>query len=168
MIRWGKTPTMAGQDAHRYRGNRLNIVGLNIAQMDLSNLRSCLVLRLFTDNFKTTIDHHAPIKKRKVRSNQPPYINTRLRKAIWKRKGLYKKYIANRNGDTWEKYRAQINLCVDMRRKAMRGYLFDRTKQNKGNCWNSVKPFFTNKSGVGSGEVLISENSKIIYQNKVK
>ena len=51
-----------------------------------------------------------------------------------------------------------------MRRKAMRGYLFDRTKQNKGNCWNSVKPFFTNKSGVGSGEILISENSKIISE----
>ena len=92
-----------------------------------SNLRSCLTLedselgcRLFTNNFKSTIDQHAAIKKRKVRSNQPPYISTHMRKAIWIRKRLYKKYITNRNGDTWEKYRTQRNLCVDMRRKAMR------------------------------------------------
>ena len=46
----------------------------------------------------------------------------------------------------------------------MRGYLFDRTKQNKGIFWNSVKPFFTNKSGAGSGEIIISENNKIISE----
>ena len=89
-----------------------------------SNLRSCLTLedpedewRLFTNNFKSTIDKHAAINK--VRSNQPPYISTHMRKAIWIQKRLYKKYITNRNGDTWEKYRTQKN-CVDMRRKAMR------------------------------------------------
>ena len=55
-----------------------------------SNLRSCLTLedselrwRLFTNNFTSTIDQHAAIKKRKVRSNQPPYISTHMRKAIW-------------------------------------------------------------------------------------
>ena len=83
-----------------------------------SNLRSCLTpedtehgWRLFTNNFKSTIDQHAAIKKRKVWSNQPPYISTHMRKAIWIRKRLYKKYITNRNGDTWEKYRTQKNVC---------------------------------------------------------
>ena len=58
-----------------------------------SNLRSCLTLEdpehgwiLFTNNFKSTIDQHAAIKKRKVRSNQPPYISTHMRKTIWIRK----------------------------------------------------------------------------------
>ena len=122
-----------------YRSQKHYNKALFLESVADSNLRFCLTLedpehgwRLFTDNFKTTIDHHAPIQKRKIRSNQPPYINTSLHKAICKRKCLYKKYIANRNGDTWEKYRAQRNLCVDMRRKAMRGYLFHRTKQNKG------------------------------------
>ena len=57
------------------------------------NLRSCLTLEdpehgwiLFTNNFKSTIDQHAAIKKRKVRSNQPPYIITHMRKTIWIRK----------------------------------------------------------------------------------
>ena len=51
-----------------------------------------------------------------------------------------------------------------MRRKAIRGYLFDRTKQNKGFFWNSVKPFFSIKSGAGSEKIIISENSKIISE----
>ena len=46
----------------------------------------------------------------------------------------------------------------------MRGNLFDRTKQNKGLFCNSVKPFFINRSGAGSGKILISENSKIISE----
>ena len=102
-----------------------------------SNLRSCLTLEdpehgwiLFTNNFKSTIDQHAAIKKRKVRSNQPPYISTYMRKAIWIQKRLYKKYITNRNGDTWEKYRTQKNR-VHMRRRAMRAtWLIEPLKIN--------------------------------------
>ena len=92
-----------------------------------SNLRSCLTLehpehgwRLFTNNFKSTIDQHDTIKRRKARSNQPLYISTHMRKAICIRKRLYKKYITNRNGDNREKYRTQRHLCVDMKRKAIR------------------------------------------------
>ena len=58
-----------------------------------SNLRSCLTLEdpehgwiLFTNNLKSTIDQHAAMKKRKVRSNQPPYISMHMRKTIWIRK----------------------------------------------------------------------------------
>ena len=29
---------------------------------------------------------------------------------------------------------------------------------------NSIKPFFTIKSGTGSGEIILSENSKIIFE----
>ena len=58
-----------------------------------SNLRSCLTLedpehgwRLFTDKkkLKQPLTIMLLSKKRKARSHQPPYMNTRLRKAIWK------------------------------------------------------------------------------------
>ena len=42
--------------------------------------------------------------------------------------------------------------------------MFDITTQTKWNFWNSVKPFFTIKSGTGSGEIILSENSKIIFE----
>ena len=42
--------------------------------------------------------------------------------------------------------------------------MFDRTTQNKWNFWSSVKPFFTFKSSTGSGGIILSENSKIIFE----
>ena len=42
--------------------------------------------------------------------------------------------------------------------------MFKRTTLNKLNFWNSVKPFFTFKSSTGSGEIILSENSKIIFE----
>ena len=102
-----------------YRSRKIFKKTLFLESVADSNLRSCLTLEdpehgwiLFTNNFKSTIDQHAAIKKRKVRSNQPPYISTYMRKAIWIQKRLYKKYITNRNGDTWEKYRTQKKLCT--------------------------------------------------------
>lgn len=47
--------------------------------------------KLFSDKLKTIIDHHAPIKEYRVRTNQPPFINKHLKQAIWLRKRLYKK-----------------------------------------------------------------------------
>ena len=42
--------------------------------------------------------------------------------------------------------------------------MIDRTTQNKWNFWNSVKPFLTFKSSTRSGEIILSENSKIIFE----
>ena len=42
--------------------------------------------------------------------------------------------------------------------------MIDRTTQNKWNFWNSVKPFLTFKSSTGSGEIILSGNSKIIFE----
>ena len=42
--------------------------------------------------------------------------------------------------------------------------MFDITTQTKWNFLNSVKTFFTIKSGTGSGEIILLENSKIIFE----
>ena len=42
--------------------------------------------------------------------------------------------------------------------------MIDRTTQNKWNFWNSVKPFLTVKSSTESGEIILPENSKIIFE----
>ena len=42
--------------------------------------------------------------------------------------------------------------------------MIDRTTQNKLNFWHSVKPFLTFKRSTGSGEIILSENSKIIFE----
>ena len=44
--------------------------------------------KLFSDCLKEVIEDHAPLKTKKVKPDQPPFMNTRLRKEIWKRKRM--------------------------------------------------------------------------------
>ena len=47
-------------------------------------------IKLFTDCFVSSADIHAPLKERHIRPNQPPYLNIKLKRAIWLRKRLSK------------------------------------------------------------------------------
>ena len=40
---------------------------------------------LFSDCLKEVIEDHGPSKTKKVRPDQPPFMNTRLKKEIWKK-----------------------------------------------------------------------------------
>ena len=47
----------------------------------------------FSNLFKTITDKHAPIKQKKVRENNAPFITKELRKAIMDRSRLRNKYL---------------------------------------------------------------------------
>ena len=71
-----------------------------IEDLERNNMQTCTNLnninaawKFFCDGFTDTLDEHAPIKERRVRSNQAPYLNKNLKQAIWKRKRLYKKIL---------------------------------------------------------------------------
>ena len=69
--------------------------------------------KLFTDCLKEVIEHHAPLKTKKVRPYQPPFMNTRLRKELWTRKRLYKKFLTNKNNNTWSDYKKTKKLLCE-------------------------------------------------------
>ena len=147
-----------------------------------SNLRSCLRPTLedpehgwisFTNNFKSTIDQHAAIKKRKVRSNQPPYISTHMRKTIWIRKRRWLPYgqkaLCSENicskGSMFRRFYIQKVLCSE-------GSMFRRSYIQKVPC--SEGPVFRKKLFKRSyiQKVLCSEGpifryiQKILYSEK--
>ena len=47
----------------------------------------------FTETFRKIVDRHAPLKKRKVRGNQAPFMTKELRKAIMNRSRIKNKYL---------------------------------------------------------------------------
>ena len=102
--------------------------------------------KLFTDCLKEVIEHHAPLKTKKVRPDQPPFMNTRLRKEIWTRKRLYKKFLTNKKNNTWSDYKKQRNYCVKLRRLSMKNYLKTKCEKNDYNFWNTVKPFLSKRN----------------------
>ncbi|CAH3171638.1 unnamed protein product [Porites lobata] len=60
--------------------------------------------------FNVIVENHAPVIKKRVRSNQlPGSINK-----------LYKKYRRHPTEDTWEHYRVQRNLVTKLKRVAIK------------------------------------------------
>ena len=94
--------------------------------------------KMFNDDFRNVIDDHAPIKERKIQSDQPPFFNKHLRQSIWSR------FLTNRSDEIWEAYRKQRNLCVDIKGKSIRSYFknkFTDEKPSGATFWKTVKPW---------------------------
>ena len=57
------------------------------------------------------IDEHLSVKERQPKVNKPPFLNSALRKAIYK-KMLFNKYRKFRSTENWEAYRRQRHAVV--------------------------------------------------------
>ncbi len=68
---------------------------------------------------RDVIDFHAPIKKRIVKGNQVPYMNSELRKANM----LWRKFERQRCNMNWERYRTRRNLVVKLRKRSKSEHL---------------------------------------------
>ena len=68
------------------------------------------------------VDHHAPIKSKLIKSKPVPYMNSRLRKALYIRnmaQNKFKKF----GKKYWEENRRQRNRVVSIRKQSMKNYL---------------------------------------------
>ena len=124
---------------------------------------------IYMENYMTylthLIDKYAPIKKRVIKSNQVPYMNSDLRKAINVKGMLYRKYMKNRNIETWEAYREQRNKVNKLKRLSISKHF--ELKCNTGNnnsktFWEIMKPFFNNKCTGSRSKINLMENNSII------
>ena len=70
--------------------------------------------------FNAIVEKHATVIKKRVRSNQLPWINVEIKKAMRLRNKLYKKYRRHPTEDTWEHYRLQRNLVTKLKRVAIK------------------------------------------------
>ena len=61
--------------------------------------------RQFLSTFEKILDKHAPIKRRKIRGNQKPFMNKPLRQAIMRRSKLLSIFQKTKLSADWEKYR---------------------------------------------------------------
>ena len=111
------------------------------------------------NTFHEIVNKYAPIKHKIVRGNQAPFMNRDLRKAIYNRSRLKNNLNKNptkENSKNYKNYKKQRNLCVTLRRKAIKSYLktiTDKGIMNNKKFWKVVKPFITNKSGLTNNDI---------------
>ena len=82
----------------------------------------------FNNEFKSTLNNHAPIKSSEVRGNTKPHVNKVLRKEITKRSNL--KNMANKSGKIEDKkrYKIQRNVVTKLSKKLILKKNFQKEK----------------------------------------
>ena len=96
-----------------------------------------------------TLNRHAPPKKRYLRSNNAPFMNKTLAKAIMVRSRLRNKYLKLKTCESRDAYKKQRNLCVALLRETKKIFyenLNPNLISDNKNFWRQVKPFFSDKN----------------------
>ncbi len=118
--------------------------------------------------FSNLLDEHAPLKQRAIKEDHIPYMNSKLRKEIYKRnmlRNIYKK--DPQNNIKWERFRKQRNKVTNMRRQAIKGY-FDslcNKDSNMKSFWDGFAPFMSDKYK-SHNTIMLKENGEVISDNK--
>ena len=105
------------------------------------------------------LNEHAPFKEKTVKTKQTPFMNSKLRKAVFKKSMFFNKCKTWRTPANWEAYRMQRNLCTKLKRQSIRHYFSERCA---GGPKPTVKTFLSNKGLLKDPVILLSENDGII------
>ena len=115
--------------------------------------------------FRKVVDKHAPLKKKFLRGNNAPFMNRNLKKAIYVRTNLKKKFIKNPTNENKTRFKKHRNKCVSLRKKAIRDHFKKATSKglmlNK-DFRNLVRPFLSNKGGLSDSNITLVKGEKMI------
>ena len=122
--------------------------------------------------FRSIVDIHAPLKEKKVRGNEAPFMNKELSKAIMTRSRLKHKYTKWPSRENFLALKRIKNKCArpfNMAKFAKKQYFKEATSQgimSSKSFWNAVKPFLTNKGIVTNDIITLEENGQLINDEK--
>ena len=87
--------------------------------------------------FKSVLDSHAPLKKRRVkREFIPESFNSEIQAAIAARNHLHRKAVTTNNASNWREYRSERNRVVYIIRNAKRSFYRNSIYNNLKNPKN--------------------------------
>ena len=122
----------------------------------------------FENIFLSTLENHAPMKKKVLRGNQVQYMSKALRKAIMKRTQLRSKYYKTNNIIDLNNFKIQRNYVSRLYKKEKKKFFNNIDMSNFSDnykFWKNINPLFSEKVQVGSNITLVSEN-QIISEDK--
>ena len=120
--------------------------------------------------FKKLVDTHAPLKTKVLRGNSAPFMTCELRKRIYTRTRLKKRYNRNPTKENEVIFKKQRNTCVALRKKEIKQH-FKKAREaglvSNRVFWNLVKPFISNKGGLAGSDISLVKNNRIVTEDKV-
>ena len=119
----------------------------------------------FVTLFKSIVDRHAPIKKKKIRGNNKPFMNKELSNAIKTKSRIRNKYNKWRSRENYLEYQNIKKKCKYITFKAEKEHfekiLSKGTLTNK-EFWNKVKPALSEKSNNAQSDIILKEGEDFI------
>ena len=118
----------------------------------------------------TTLNIHAPMKKKYLRANNAPYMNRAnnvpymnraLCKAIMVRSKLRNIFLKLNTIESRDACKKQRNFCVSLLRMTKKNYYENLNVVDNKTFWKSVKPFFSEKSQVNTKIILLDDEEII-------
>ena len=93
-------------------------------KIDLENGLRNLILTYttFEKVFQTTLNYHAPIKKKILQANENCVMSKALRKAIVERSRMENLYLKNKTDLNWRSYIKQRNFCTGRLHRTKKEY----------------------------------------------
>ena len=111
------------------------------------------------------INDHAPIKTKVIKCNSVPYMNSQLRKTMYKRNMIRNKF--RKYGKChWEENRRMRNQLVSIRKKSIATYFSQNCQKRDKTFWNTVSPFMTDKQFRNGNNIILNEGGRIINDDR--
>ena len=109
------------------------------------------------------IECHAPLKKRTLKLDSVPFMNSDLRKAIHRRNQLRNKFWKNRSQKNWEEYRKQRNRANNIRRLSEFKFFQEKSLSStkSADFWRTFKPYLNSKL-MPSNNITLKEGNDVI------
>ena len=117
--------------------------------------------------FNVTVEKHAPFIKKRVRSNQLPWINVEIKKAMRLRNKLYKKYLRHPTEETWEHYRVQRNLVTNLKQVTIKRFCADSASNTTtpNSSWKKLKPLLPSaRRDVSQEDIYLIDDAKVVKE----
>ena len=98
-------------------------------------------------------------------SNQTPFINKELHKAMYDRSRLRNIVCKTRTEENEKLYRKQSNKCASIPKKSIRKYFNKVANENivtNSTFWKIIKPFITNKGHLENAEIMLIQGKNLI------
>ena len=110
------------------------------------------------------VDEHAPQKQKYPKKESPPFMNSELRRAIYKKKMLLNKHKKYKGKTNWENYRKQRNYVTKLRKQSIKLYFFERCSggPKSKDFWPTIKPFLSSKTSKNSADIILMENNSLV------
>ena len=113
---------------------------------------------------KDVLDQQVPLKKKRIRGDQLPWISPDLLREISCRNKLLKRHKRNPTSTSWDDYKRQRNKVTLLKRNAVKRFCCDASTSAKhpGEPCSKMNPLLPSSSSKNIQGVILVEGSNVV------